>query len=51
MPIESGYQAHYVLVDENGMPITEADSGSEFSEVVIPQEAQIISTYLVYVAL
>lgn len=50
-PIQSGHQSHYVLTDHNGYPITEPQVGNEFTEVVIPQEAQVISIYLVYVTI
>lgn len=46
-PIESGYQSHYVVTGKDGFPIKKATSDEEeYTEVVVPQEAQIISLYL-----
>lgn len=46
-PINSGYQSHFVLTREDGQPISSAHSNHEYNELVVAQEAQVVSIYLV----
>lgn len=47
-PIMSGYQSHYVLTGADGYPCTEMKS--EFDELVVSQECQVLPLFIVRVS-
>ena len=50
-PTVSGYQSHFVLTNNTGYPITKQfDMDNEFNELVVAQEAQVVSIYIVRVS-
>jgi len=48
-PIMSGYQSHYVVTKKDGTPITDTH-GTEYNELVVSQESQVVSIYLVKIS-
>jgi len=48
-PTMSGYQSHYVVTTPSGMPVEDFGSPSQYDELVIGQEAQVVPLFIVKV--
>jgi len=47
LPIDTGYQSHYVITNRKGNPVTKKKTKDIFDEIVLAVDAQVIPVFLI----